>query len=160
MSQRYFKSQSTEDINCRQGFEGEMTLICIEQSGDVTRSRCRMGGGEAQDGQCGGMALKLSCRVKESGKWPNYSIKWREERDGNLPGNEDGVFHPECLEKEPAVTPPPQQLGRGAGERQKQSGDIRQTPSDVHGLLECPRLAELFWESELPYLPKTSRLVF
>lgn len=50
--------------------------------------------------------------------------------------------------------------GRGAGERQRQSGDIRQTPRGVHGLLESPRLAELFWASELPYLPKTSRLVF
>lgn len=81
-----------------------------------------MGGGEAQDGQCGGMALKLSCRVKESGKWPNYSIKWRKERDGNLPGNEDGVFHPE-----PTVTPPPQHLGKegDAGERQKQSRRLK-----------------------------------
>ena len=125
-----------------------MTLICIEQSGDVTRSRCRMGGGEAQDGQCGGMALKLSCRVKESGKWPNYSIKWREERDGNSPGNEDGVFHPE-----PTVIPPPQHLGKeGVQERgRNRAGDLRQTASGMQGLLECPRLAEVFWESELPY---------
>lgn len=49
---------------------------------------------------------------------------------------------------------------RGVQERgRNRAGDLRQTPSGLQSLLEWPRLAEVFWDSELPYLPKTSGLV-
>lgn len=41
--------------------------------------------------------------------------------------------------------------GELIGEGQKQSGQI---PSGVLGLIECPRLAEVSWGSELPHAPQ------